>query len=85
MMGALITALMALVLPVDVAIGMLLPLLIIGDFFAVIVHWRKWRVGLIRVLIPGALGKGTGRHVVYHHRLLRCASQNVGSSYPVFH
>lgn len=55
MMGALITALLALVLPVDVAIGMLLPLLIVGDVFAVGVHWRKWEGGLIRILIPGAL------------------------------
>ena len=55
MMGALITALMALVLPVNVAIGMLLPLLIIGDIFAVWVHWRKWEGRLIRILIPGAL------------------------------
>lgn len=53
-MGALITALMALVLPAQVAIGMLLPMLIVGDMFAVTAHWRKWDRWIVRLLIPGA-------------------------------
>jgi uncharacterized membrane protein YfcA len=55
MMGALVTALMALVLPVDVAIGSLLPLLIFGDIIAVALHWRKWDSRVVRLLIPGAI------------------------------
>lgn len=55
MMGAFITALIAQVLPVEVAIGMLLPLLIIGDFFAVTAHWKKWDGRIVRMLIPGSL------------------------------
>lgn len=54
-MGALITALMALFLPVQVAIGMLLPMLIVGDVFAVTAHWRKWDRRIVRLLIPGAV------------------------------
>jgi uncharacterized membrane protein YfcA len=54
MMGALITALMALVLPAQVAIGMLLPMLMVGDAFAVTAHWRRWNGRIVRLLIPGA-------------------------------
>jgi uncharacterized membrane protein YfcA len=54
MMGALITALMALVMPAEVAIGMLLPMLIVGDVFAVTAHWRRWDSRIVRLLIPGA-------------------------------
>ena len=54
-MGALITALMALVLPAQVAIGMLLPMLMVGDVFAVAAHWRKWDRRIVRLLIPGAI------------------------------
>ena len=56
MMGALITALMALVLPAQIAIGMLLPMLMVGDVFAVAAHWSRWEVRIVRLLVPGALG-----------------------------
>jgi uncharacterized membrane protein YfcA len=55
MMGALITALIALVMPVDRAIGMLLPMLIIGDVFALAAHWRKWESRIVRLLLPGTV------------------------------
>jgi len=55
MMGALITVLLAQVMPIEQGIGLLLPILMLGDVFAVAAHWRRWDTGLIWVLIPGAL------------------------------
>lgn len=55
MMGALITTLMALVLPIKNVIGLVLPILMLGDVFAVAAHWRRWDRGLIVALLPGAL------------------------------
>lgn len=55
MVGALTTAMMALVLPPEKVIGLVLPLLIVGDAFAVAVHWGKWDRGLILQLVPSAI------------------------------
>ena len=55
MMGALITTLMALVLPIKNVIGLVLPILMPGDVFAVAAHWRRWDRRLILALLPGAL------------------------------
>lgn len=55
MMGALITPMMALVMPMDQAIGLLLPILILGDVFAVAAHWRRWDQRRVWVLLIGAL------------------------------
>ena len=55
MVGALITAMMALVLPPEKVIGLALPLLIVGDAFAVTVHWGRWDRDLIRQLVPSAI------------------------------
>lgn len=55
MMGALITTLMALVLPLEQVVGLILPVLMLGDVFAVTAHWRRWDRRLILVLLPGAL------------------------------
>jgi uncharacterized membrane protein YfcA len=55
MVGALVTAMIALVLPPDQVIGLVLPLLIVGDFFAVMAHWRKWDRSITMQLIPGAV------------------------------
>ena len=40
-MGALITPMMALVIPVDQVIGLLLPIFMLGDVFALAAHWRR--------------------------------------------
>ena len=53
--GALATPLMALVLPADEVIGLLLPMLIIADVFALAAHWRRWEWRLVGLLIPGAV------------------------------
>ncbi|TFH37581.1 MAG: sulfite exporter TauE/SafE family protein [Anaerolineales bacterium] len=55
MIGALITAMMALVLPPEKVIGLVLPLLMVGDVFAVAVHWGKWDRSLILQLVPGGI------------------------------
>jgi uncharacterized membrane protein YfcA len=55
MAGPLITALMALVIPADQVLGLVLPLLIAGDVFAVSAHWKKWDRRLALLLIPGAI------------------------------
>ena len=55
MAGPLITALMALVIPADQVLGLVLPLLIAGDIFAVSAHWKNWERRLVLLLIPGAV------------------------------
>lgn len=53
--GALATPLMALVMPADKVIGLILPILMIGDVFAVAFYWRRWNRRLIILLIPGSI------------------------------
>jgi hypothetical protein len=54
-MGALITPILALVMPIDQAIGLLLPVFIVGDAFALAAHWRRWDARIIWLLLPGGL------------------------------
>lgn len=54
-LGGIATPMMALVLPVDVAIGLLLPLLMMTDVFAVAVHWQRWDRRLLISLLPASL------------------------------
>jgi uncharacterized membrane protein YfcA len=53
--GALATPLMALVLPADKVIGLILPILMLADIFAVALHWGRWNSKLILLLLPGAM------------------------------
>ena len=53
--GALATPLLALVLPADEVIGLILPILMLADIFAVALHWGHWSRKLVLLLIPGAL------------------------------
>lgn len=55
MLGALITPMMSLVMPLEQAIALMLPILMFGDLFAITAHWRRWDQRLIWVLLPGAL------------------------------
>jgi uncharacterized membrane protein YfcA len=55
LMGELAVPLMALVMPVDRVIGLVLPILMIGDLFAIAFHWRRWNGRLILLLLPGAV------------------------------
>ncbi|MCB0163977.1 MAG: sulfite exporter TauE/SafE family protein [Anaerolineae bacterium] len=54
-LGVLATPLMSLVMPADQVIGLLLPILIIADIFAVYSHWGHWDTKLVVLLIPGAI------------------------------
>lgn len=54
-LGTLATPLMALVVPADQAIGLLLPILIVADVFAVAFHWKGWSNKLTLLLLPGAI------------------------------
>ena len=55
MMGALATPIMALVMPTNQVLGLLLPIMLLADVFAVALHWRKWNGRLVWLLIPGAV------------------------------
>jgi uncharacterized membrane protein YfcA len=55
MFGALITPMLALFMPADVVIGLVLPLLMIADVFAVRAHWQKWDRRSVIMLIPAAI------------------------------
>lgn len=54
-LGGLATPLMALVMPADQAIGLLLPILMVADAFAVASHWKRWDSRLIILMLPGAI------------------------------
>lgn len=54
-LGGIATPLMALVMPADQVIGLLLPILMITDVFAVASHWRRWDNRLLLLLIPASL------------------------------
>ncbi len=65
MLGALVTALLALVMPLDQAVALALPILMFGDVFAVAAHWRRWERRIIFLLLPGALiGVALGTYVL---------------------
>ena len=55
MLGALITPIMAFIVPVDQAIGLILPILMYADLFAVTFHWGHWNTRLVLLLLPGAI------------------------------
>jgi hypothetical protein len=54
-LGGLATPLMAMVMPADQAIGLLLPILMVADVFAVASLWKRWDWRLIILLMPGAV------------------------------
>lgn len=59
-LGALLTPILALVLPVASAVGVLLPMLMVGDVFAVYMYWKEWDLDLVKRMLPagiiGAIG-----------------------------
>lgn len=54
-LGGVATPLMALVMPADQVIGLLLPILMITDLFAVASHWRRWDNRQLFLLVPTSL------------------------------
>ena len=75
-MGGLATPLLALMLPVDEVIGLVLPILMFADVFALAMHWRKWELRLVGLLLPGAvIGVTLGTYFIINvpTRVLRVA------------
>ena len=54
-LGALLTPILALVLPVVLAVGVLLPMLMVGDVFAVAMYWKEWDLALVRRMLPAGI------------------------------
>ena len=54
-LAALATPLMTVVMPAHKVIGLLLPILIIADTFALAAHWMRWDKKLVVLLLPGAI------------------------------
>jgi uncharacterized membrane protein YfcA len=54
-LGALLTPILSLVLPVSLAVGVLLPMLIVGDAFAIYSYWREWDGKLVARMLPAAI------------------------------
>ena len=54
-LGFLITPMLALVMPLDKAVGLMLPILILGDMFTLAVYWRRWEVRFLWILLLGAV------------------------------
>jgi uncharacterized membrane protein YfcA len=54
-LGALLTPLLALVLPVASAVGVLLPMLMFGDLFAVYMYWKEWDLDLVKRMLPAGI------------------------------
>lgn len=57
----MITPLLALALPANLAVGLMLPVLMLSDLFAVGMHWGRWDRQQVLLLLGGALfGVATG-------------------------
>jgi uncharacterized membrane protein YfcA len=55
LMGALATPLMSLVMPPQQVVGLLLPMLMFADLFAVASYWKRWRLRLVILMLPGGV------------------------------
>ena len=53
--GALLVPLLSTTMPVSEAVGITLPLLMVGDWFALRVYWRQWDTPSLRLMLPGAM------------------------------
>ncbi len=59
--GALLVPLLSTTMPVSEAVGVTLPLLMVGDWFALPIYWRQWDSKALRLMLPAAvLGVATG-------------------------
>lgn len=54
-LGGLLTPVLSLVLPVSQAVGVMLPMLMVGDVFAVYTYWRQWDGALVRRMLPAGV------------------------------
>lgn len=64
-LGPFVTVLLALTISAEDAIGLLLPMLIVADAFAIATYWRRWdTVVLIPLLLAGVGGIVVGSLVI---------------------
>lgn len=54
-LGTLLTPILSLILPVSLAVGVILPMLIFGDAFAIVSYWREWDGKLVARMLPAAI------------------------------
>lgn len=54
-LGSLVTPLLALVLPAPLAVGLTLPIFVVGDVFAAAAHWRGWDTRILLAVLPGSI------------------------------
>lgn len=55
LIGTLATPLMALVMPPNQVVGLLLPMLMFADVFSIATYWKRWRLRLVFLLLPGGV------------------------------
>ena len=53
--GALILPMLSQTMSVPAAVGISLPLLMVGDAFAMRFYWREWDVALLKQMLPAAI------------------------------
>ncbi|GAB4554005.1 MAG: sulfite exporter TauE/SafE family protein [Anaerolineae bacterium] len=54
-LGALIAPLLSTVMPIPQAVGITLPMLLIGDVIALRAYWQKWSIPHLKLLLPAAI------------------------------
>ncbi|MCK6577092.1 MAG: sulfite exporter TauE/SafE family protein [Anaerolineae bacterium] len=54
-LGAIIAPMLTIAFPVSEAVSLVLPLLIVGDLFALVAYWKRWERRYIILLLPPAL------------------------------
>jgi uncharacterized membrane protein YfcA len=52
---SLITPLLSQIMPTSQAVGLVLPLLLIGDLIALRIYWKQWDINRIKLLLPWAV------------------------------
>jgi uncharacterized protein len=55
LLGALSTPILVMVMTVNQALGLVMPVLILSDLLAMAAYWRRWDWKLVWPLLPGAL------------------------------
>lgn len=61
----LVTPLLSFVMPVPEAVGIVLPLLILADVFALYFYWKTWDMHYIRLMLPlGIVGVIAGTYLL---------------------
>lgn len=64
-LGPFVTVLLALSIPADDAVGLLLPILIVADWFTLAAHWREWDTSIyLRLLLASLVGIAVGSVVI---------------------